>query len=91
MDVAVAEFHDCHKIVLPFRYFRFPNPQSDLLEKCNQVHVAHVFVHSAFIIVVMGCRDKVIRHHIVNRNPVDVDNNFGSSSMTSKCYKSTIV
>ena len=51
MHVAVAEFHDCHKIVLPFRYFRFPHPRSDLFEKCNQVRVADVFVDSVFIIV----------------------------------------
>ena len=57
----------CHKIVLPFRYFRFPHPQSDLLEKCNQLGVAHVFVDSVFIIVVMGCLDKVILHHIARK------------------------
>ena len=60
MHVAVAEFHDCHKIVLPFRYFRFPHPRSDILEKCIQVRVADVMVDSVFI----GYRDKVILHHI---------------------------
>ena len=24
LQLVVAEFQDCHKIVLPFRYFRFP-------------------------------------------------------------------
>ena len=51
MHVAVAEFHDCHKIVLPFRYFRFPHPRSDILEKCSQVRVADAFVDSVYIIV----------------------------------------
>ena len=44
VHVAVAEFHDCHKIVLPFRYFRFPHPRLDLLEKCSQVRVADVLL-----------------------------------------------
>ena len=61
MDVAVAEFHD--KIVLSFRKFGCPHPKSHLLENCNEVRAANVFVESVFIIVVMGCRDKVIRHH----------------------------
>ena len=70
MDVAVAEFHDCHKIliVLSFRKFRCPRPKSHLLENCSQVLAADVFVDSVFIIAVMGCRDKVIRHHIVLRS-----------------------
>ena len=53
VHVAVAEFHACHKIVLPcpFRCFRFPHPRSDLLEKCSQVRIADVFVDSVFIIV----------------------------------------
>ena len=55
----------CHKIVLSFRKFRCPHPKSHLHENCNQVRAADVFVDSVFIIVVMGCRDKVIRHHIV--------------------------
>ena len=63
-SVDFAEFHDCHKIVLSFRKFRCPHPKSHLLENCNQVCAADVFVDSVFIIVVMGCRDKVIRHHI---------------------------
>ena len=32
VHVAVAEFHDSHKFVLPFR---FPHPRSDLFEKCS--------------------------------------------------------
>ena len=51
LKLAVAEFHDCHKIVFSFRYFRFPHPQSDLFEKCSQVRVADVFVNSVFIMV----------------------------------------
>ena len=50
MAVAVAEFHDCrpcHKFVLPFRYifkdFHALKLMSDLLEICNQVHVADIF------------------------------------------------
>ena len=64
MDVAVAEFLVI-KLSWSFRKFRYPHPKSHLLENCNQVRAADVFVDSVFIIVVMGCRDKVIRHHIV--------------------------
>ena len=52
LQLAVAEFHDSViKIVLPFRYFRFPHPRSDLFEKCSQVRVADDFVDSVFIMV----------------------------------------
>ena len=61
----LQKFILCHKIVLSFKKFRCPHPKSNLLENCNKVRAADVFVDSVFIIVVMGCRDKVIRHHII--------------------------
>ena len=60
----LQNFMTRHKIVLSFRKFRCLHPKF-LHENCNQVRAADVFVDSVFIIVVMGCRDKVIPHHIV--------------------------
>ena len=57
----------CHKIVLSFRKFKCAHPTSHLLENCNHMRAADVFVDSVFIhvIIVMGYRDKVILHHSV--------------------------
>ena len=53
VHVAVAEFHDCHKFVLPFRYLDFPTLDQIYLRNVamRQVRVADVFVDSVFILV----------------------------------------